>query len=153
MKNILILILSLLGADYIYAQDDQNIYTMVEIPPEFPTGYEGFYAFVSDIMRYPDAVKAQKIQGKVYIQFVVTKDGEVVDERVVQGVHELLDAEALRIMKLSPHWVPGRNTNNGPTYDVRIILPITFKILSEKELKKVEKRKKRRKKRDGNQPD
>lgn len=77
------------------------------------------------------------------IQIIINKDGEVTDEKVTQGLHQELDEEALRVMKLSPNWVPDQITENGPTCNVKMILPIIFRIPTQKERAKREAKKKK----------
>ena len=70
--------------------------------------------------------KENGIQGRVYIQFVVEKDGSISQINLVKGVHKILDKEALRVVKGMPKWSPGKQ--RGKAVSVRFTLPIKFKI-------------------------
>ncbi|MEQ9289339.1 MAG: energy transducer TonB [Cyclobacteriaceae bacterium] len=125
-KLIFSLLLSVMSFICLGQNNDDKVYSMADEHPSFKYGMAGFYYFVSDNLEYPEESFKNKIEGKVMVQFVVNKDGEVTDEKVVQGLNEELDAEALRIMKLSPNWIPDKLTG-GEACNVRMILPITFK--------------------------
>jgi protein TonB len=76
--------------------------------------------------KYPEMAKENAIQGRVYIQFIVGKDGTIRDINVIKGVHKILDREALRVVKGMPKWSPGKQ--RGKAVSVRFTLPIKFKI-------------------------
>ena len=77
-------------------------------------------------IQYPEMAKENGIQGKVFVQFVVWKDGTIKDVRVVKGVHKTLDSEAQRVVKSMPKWTPGRQ--RGTAVNARFTLPIKFRI-------------------------
>ncbi len=70
--------------------------------------------------------KENAIQGRVYVQFIVGKDGTIRDINIIKGVHKILDREALRVVKGMPKWSPGKQ--RGKAVSVRFTLPIKFKI-------------------------
>ena len=70
--------------------------------------------------------KENGIQGKVFVQFVVWKDGSIRDVKVVKGVHKTLDNEATRVVKTMPKWTPGKQ--RGKAVNARFTLPIKFRI-------------------------
>lgn len=89
--------------------DDDPIFTIVQQMPQFPGGEKAMYAFIAQTIQYPDEAKDQGIQGTVYVQFIVNKDG-CIDTSAVQilrGVHPSLDNEAIRVVKEMPCWTPG----------------------------------------------
>lgn len=131
------LILSLTcGNGFIYAQTTDKvtqdtgkvemIYDMPEIMPEFIGGADALDEFVKTNLKYPADAKSKGIQGKVYVQFVVEKDGSITNVTVRRGVNPLLDAEAVRIAKLLPAFKPG--TMRGKKVRTRYTLPITFTL-------------------------
>jgi TonB family protein len=70
--------------------------------PVYPNGgMPGFYQFINKNLEYPEEAKEQNIQGKVFVHFVVNDEGEIINEMAVKGINDQLDAEAVRIMKLS----------------------------------------------------
>lgn len=105
---------------------EEMIYDMPEIMPEFIGGPDALDQFVKTNMKYPPDAKAKGIQGKVYVQFVVEKDGSITNVAVRRGVNPLLDAEAVRIAKLLPPFKPG--TMRGKKVRTRYTLPITFTL-------------------------
>ena len=113
-----------------FAQNkDGKVYQRAEQSPTFKYGMPGFYWFIADNLQYPEESYKKKTEGQVLVEFVVNKGGEVTDEKVVRGINEELDAEALRLMRLCPNWIPGRLTKGGEPCDVKIIMPITFRAV------------------------
>jgi len=104
----------------------EMIYDMPEIMPEFIGGADALDQFVKANLKYPADARAKGIQGKVYVQFVVEKDGSITNVAVRRGVNPLLDAEAVRIAKLLPPFKPG--SMRGKKVRTRYTLPITFTL-------------------------
>lgn len=100
------------------------IFTAVEHEPEFPGGMQKFSKFLQNSIRYPAEAHDKNIQGKVFITFVVEKDGSLTDIKVVRGIGGGCDEEAVRVMKLSPKWNPG--TQNSHTVRVFYTIPLSF---------------------------
>lgn len=100
--------------------------SVVQIQPEFPGGPDSLHSFMKQNLKYPDSAKYNRIQGRVYIGFEVDKKGKIRNERIVNGVHELLDNEALRVIRMMPAWKPG-SAGGSPT-SVQYILPVDFII-------------------------
>jgi len=103
---------------------EQKIFTAVEAEPSFPGGIEMFYRFLQYNIRYPAKAFEDKIQGKVFISFVVEKDGSLTDIKVLRGIGGGCDEEAVRVMKTSPKWRPG--IQNGRPVRVQYTMPISF---------------------------
>jgi tonB family C-terminal domain len=103
--------------------------TRNQIGPEFPGGPSEMIMCISRNLHYPAEAYANHIEGRVVVQFVVTKTGAVGQVRVVRGVSPDLDAEAVRVVKLLPDFNPG--TLNGEPVNVWMTLPIVFKIPEE----------------------
>ncbi len=98
----------------------------VQEQPEFPGGMEEMYKFLSKLQKYPDMEADAGIQGKVYVEFVVEKDGRITETKVKKGVSDGLDKEALRLVKAMPNWNPGKM--NGKAVKVRFVLPVKFTL-------------------------
>ncbi|MCC6684472.1 MAG: energy transducer TonB [Bacteroidia bacterium] len=94
--------------------------------PEFPGGEEAMYKFILDNLRYPKAAKEQGITGKVFVDFMVEKDGSVQHVEVRKSVDSLLDAEAVRVVSLLPGFKPGESL--GKPVRVKMTLPIIFEL-------------------------
>ena len=107
------------------AQDDK-VYQSVEQMPEFPGGMAEMLKFLQMNIKYPPTAAANKIEGRVIVQFIIDKTGQVGDVQVVRSVNEELDAEAVRVIKSMPKFTPGRQ--DGKAVAVWYTLPIAFKL-------------------------
>ena len=104
----------------------ETIFDVVEEIPEFIGGIEKLYEYLGNNINYPEQAKDFSIQGKVFVQFVVWKDGTIKDVKVVKGVHKVLNKEALRVVKSMPNWKPGKQ--RGKSVNARFTLPIKFRL-------------------------
>ena len=104
----------------------KEIFQVVEEMPEFPGGMGECLSFLNKNLKYPTICQENGVQGRVIVQFVITKEGDVVNPRVVRGVDPHLDAEALRVIKMMPKWKPGKQ--RGKDVNVHFTLPITFSL-------------------------
>lgn len=103
-----------------------EVFKVVEVDPEFPGGEEALYKYLAENIKYPIMAKNNKVEGRVYITFVIEKDGTVSDAKVLRSVNEELDAEALRVINAMPKWKPG--TQRGVPVRVQYNIPISFKL-------------------------
>jgi TonB family protein len=103
-----------------------QIYMVVEQMPEFPGGVPALIQFLSREIHYPSESLRKGIEGTVFISFVIDEQGKVIDPQVVKGMDAACDQEALRVIKLSPKWIPGMQ--NGKTVKVKYTLPIRFEL-------------------------
>jgi len=102
-------------------------FQLVETKPGFNGGDANeFSKWVNSQLKYPDQAKKDKIQGRVTLQFTVGADGVVRDVKVLRSAHELLDAEALRVVSASPKWEPG--VQNGEPVNVTYTFPVIFQL-------------------------
>lgn len=106
--------------------DTDQVFQVVEVDPEFPGGMEALTKYLSENIKYPEQAKKDKIQGKVYISFVVEKDGSVADAKVLRGIGGGCDEEALRVVNAMPKWTPGKQRNTPVR--VQFNLPVVFKL-------------------------
>lgn len=104
----------------------EKTYDVVETMPDFPGGTGEMMKYLMKSIRYPEEMMKQNVQGRVIVTFVVRKNGEIVDAKVVKSVHPQLDAEALRIINGMPNWTPGMQ--NGKPVNVKFALPVSFKL-------------------------
>lgn len=102
----------------------EEIFTIVEQRPEPVGGLSAFYKYVSSQMEYPAIAKRNNIQGKVYLRFVVDKDGSIGNVEVLKGIGAGCDEEAVRVLEGSPKWTPGKQ--RGRAVKVYMTLPIIF---------------------------
>jgi protein TonB len=129
-KTFLTLFIALITCS-VYAQSDttaNKIYLAFDKAPEFPGGTQEFAQFLAKNIRYPSAPGFRRNQGRVIVTFVVEKDGHITNSKILRAVAKELDAEALRIVNLSPKWNPGM-VNGEPvrsqfTYPINFVLPL-----------------------------
>lgn len=95
--------------------------------PEMPQFNGDVNSYLSNNIKYPQIPLENEIQGRVVCQFVVNKDGSIVDIQVVKSIDRYLDAEAVRVIKSMPNWKPGKM--NGKAVRVKYTLPIMFKLM------------------------
>ncbi|MEP2671490.1 MAG: TonB family protein [Cyclobacteriaceae bacterium] len=107
-------------------KDSKEVFTFVEDPAKPKEGIQKYQEQLAAQIKYPEEAKEKGIEGKVYIEFVVDKDGTITDPRVQKGADESLNKEALRVVSLSQPWSPGRQ--RGKTVKQRMVLPITFSL-------------------------
>ncbi|NTW23768.1 MAG: energy transducer TonB, partial [Lentimicrobium sp.] len=86
---------------------EAEIFTVVEESPSFPGGDEARIRFLTDNIKYPQIARESSIQGTVYVTFVVEKNGNVTDVRILRGIGGGCDEEAVRVIKAMPKWNPG----------------------------------------------
>ncbi|MBQ6777292.1 MAG: energy transducer TonB [Paludibacteraceae bacterium] len=106
--------------------EDEPIFVIVENKPEYPGGDAALMKYISENIKYPVIAQENGIQGRVICQFVVNKDGSIVDITVVRGVDPSLDKEAVRVIKSMPTWKPGKQ--RGKAVRVKYTLPIVFRL-------------------------
>jgi protein TonB len=99
---------------------------IAETMPSFIGGYEEFYRFVGKNLKYPAQARRIGVEGKVYVNFVVDRDGSLSDINIARGIGAGCDEEVLRIIKMSPKWNPG--LQRGNPVRVRMMMPITFRL-------------------------
>ena len=107
-------------------EDVDKVFTIVEQQAEFKGGMKKFYEYVGKKMRYPSQARRMGIEGKVFVQFVVERDGSITDVEAIRGIGAGCDEEAIKVIRDSPKWNPGKQ--RGRAVRVRRIIPITFRL-------------------------
>lgn len=102
----------------------EEIFFIVEDMPEFPGGDLALRKYIANSVKYPEIAQKNGIQGKVYVSFVVSKDGTVANAKIARGVDPSLDKEALRVVSNLPIWKPGKQ--RGQNVNVSYTVPINF---------------------------
>lgn len=106
---------------------EEEVFVVVEKMPEFPGGQAALFKYLSENVKYPVIAQENGIQGRVICQFVVNKDGSIVDVEVVRsGGDASLDKEAVRVIKSMPKWHPGQQ--RGKPVRVKYTVPVNFKL-------------------------
>jgi len=133
MKKYLLLLVFFVASIAVKAQTrpdtiirDKQVFTAVQFTPEFPGGEEALGKFLQANIRYPKADKKNNVQGKVYIQFVVERDGSLTDFMIIRAPTEAMGVEVQRVLSLSPNWKPG--IQNDKPVRVQYTLPVNFSL-------------------------
>lgn len=108
-------------------EEEEVVFVVVETMPEFPGGQQALFKYLSENVKYPVIAQENGIQGRVICQFVVNKDGAIVDIEVVRSSGDAsLDKEAVRVIKSMPKWKAGKQ--RGKAVRVKYTLPVNFKL-------------------------
>jgi protein TonB len=110
-------------------EDVNKVYEAVEQEPTFPGGPDAFNKFLSNTIKYPAVDRENNVTGKVYVSFVVEKDGSLTDIKAIRGPSETEKDEAIRGLKKSPKWKPG--IQNGRPVRVLYTIPVNFTLNSD----------------------
>ena len=134
---LIVLTVMFMSSSYIYAQEpskanqqqpDTNIgkevFTIVEVMPEYPGGENARQLYLTQNIQYPVKAKENNIQGTVYVNFIVEKDGSLSNFKILKGIGSGCDEEVVRVMKNMPKWKPG--TQRGQPVRVLINFPVKF---------------------------
>jgi periplasmic protein TonB len=107
-------------------EEEAPIFTVVEAMPEFPGGDESRIRYLQNTLKYPQMARESGIQGRVFVTFVVERDGSISDVKVLRGIGGGCDEEAVRVIQQMPKWVPGKQ--RGKPVRVQFNMPILFKL-------------------------
>lgn len=128
MKNFLVLLFAFFAIQIVSAQEgntisDNLLYDIqgLDLKPDFPGGRDEFYKFIAKNYRTPDV---KKLNGKVYVTFVIEKDGSLTNIKVLKDIGNGTGKEAIRVLELSPKWIPGEQ--NGKKVRCTYTLPISI---------------------------
>ena len=107
-------------------EETDEIFTVVEESATPKGGMQAFYKFVGEKIKYPAQARRMGIEGRVFVEFVINKDGSLSDVRSIKGIGAGCDEEAVRIIQSAPPWNPGKQ--RGKSVKQRYTLPIIFKL-------------------------
>ena len=107
-------------------KDREPVFNVVEQMPSFPGGMEALMQYLAKNMRYPVEAQKNKVQGRVVVGFIVSKDGDIKKAHILRGVDPELDAEAIRVIESMPRWMPGMQ--RGKAVAVSYTLPVMFRL-------------------------
>ena len=102
------------------------VFEVVEEMPEFPGGVDAMMEYLQKELRYPESAKEKGIQGRVTVQFIIDKEGNVTNSKVTRSVDKDMDAEAIRLVKAMPKWKPGMR--KGKAVAVKYTVPVVFRL-------------------------
>ncbi|MDH5474701.1 MAG: energy transducer TonB [Cyclobacteriaceae bacterium] len=103
-----------------------EIFTIVEDPAAPDGGLKAFYDYVAKKMKYPSQARRMGIEGRVFVEFVVDKDGSLINVKAIKGIGAGCDEEAVRVIKMHPKWKPGKQ--RGKAVKQKIVMPINFQL-------------------------
>lgn len=103
-----------------------EVFTVLDTQPQPQSGLKSFYEYIGANLKYPEQARKEGVQGKVFVEFVVDKDGKLIDVKAVKGIGAGCDEEAVRVIKEAPAWEPAKVVDMPVR--VRMILPITYKL-------------------------
>lgn len=134
MKKLLGIILILFSVQ-VKAQSEQHtdsfidtVYTYVDQMPEFPGGNDKIQVFLQKNIKYPPLAKQKKIEGRVYVEFIIDKTGQLKNVQVKKSADPVLDEEAVRVIRKMPLWKPGMQ--DGKAVNVSLMVPVEFKLVN-----------------------
>jgi protein TonB len=107
-------------------EEDNTAFITVEVQPSFIGGNSEMYKFLGKNLKYPTAAQRANIQGKVFLSFIVEKDGSITDIETMKGIGFGCDEEAMRVVKLMPKWIAGKQ--NGRNVRVKFTIPVFFRL-------------------------
>ncbi len=105
---------------------NREVYTFVEQQPQFPGGEKKLDSFIKQNIHYPNIDVINRVQGRVIIRFIIDRSGKVIDPKVIRSVSPTLDAEALRVTRLLPDFISGKQ--HGQNVSVYYTLPFSFTL-------------------------
>jgi len=108
---------------------DSAIFLVVESMPGFPGGDDSLASYLERNLRYPGAAIENRIQGRVFVTFVIEEDGSVTNVRILRGIGGGCDEEAVRVVRMMPRWIPGKQ--RGQPVRVQYNLPVKFTLQGE----------------------
>jgi periplasmic protein TonB len=107
-------------------EEADQIFTIVEDNAAFPGGRQAYIKYLKKNLKYPNQARRMGIEGKVYVQFIIDKKGKISEVKAVKGIGAGCDEEAVRVIRNSPNWSPGKQ--RGRPVKQRMIIPIVFKL-------------------------
>lgn len=107
-------------------KEEVTIFTVVEEAPDFPGGEAALYKYLNDKINYPQMARDQNIQGRVFVTFVVERDGSIANPKVLRDIGGGCGEEALRVVRNMPKWKPGKQ--RGKAVRVQFNLPVLFQL-------------------------
>lgn len=111
-----------------FTADNGEIFTVVEVSAQPQGGMPELYELLGKNIRYPQEARSNNVEGKVFVEFIVNENGALSDFNILKGIGSGCDEEAIRALRLSPNWIPGKQ--RGKAVKQRMVLPVTFSLVS-----------------------
>ena len=103
---------------------DNSVYAMVDERAQFPGGQNEMLKYLQENLQYPEAAKANNVHGRVFVKFIVERDGSLSDIQIFRGLGSGCDEEAIRLIQSMPKWKPGKN--KGKEVRTSMTVPVNF---------------------------
>ncbi len=101
-------------------------FMIIDEQPKPHDGFKALYNYVAENLKYPELAKKERIEVKVFVQFIVNNDGKLINVKAIKGIGGGCDEEAVRVLKEAPRWIPGKVVDMP--VKVKMILPITYRL-------------------------
>ena len=130
MKNLIIILalLSFTSSGFSQGNEEQGEEELhkgrIEKQPQFPGGQAKLIEYLQDNLEYPKQAQENRIQGQVYVEFVIETDGKITNAKVVRGIGGGCNEETIRVVNSMPNWTPGNH--KGKNVRVKYVLPVSF---------------------------
>jgi len=108
------------------AQQEDKVFVMVEVPPEFPGGDNAMLEFFSDNSFFVEKPVSKSINGVIFVQFIIETDGSVSNVKILKGLNPEVDEKLVKVISMMPKWTPG--TQNGENVRVSFNIPVKFAL-------------------------
>ena len=137
MKRFLLLLSAILLTNIAFCQEetktsgDEPVFVIVEEQAEFPGGLDSMYAYIQKNLVYPEKAKAEGIEGRVFVSFIIEKDGSISNVKLLRGIGGDCDEAAVEMVKNMPKWKPAKQ--RGKPVRCQFTLPIKFELPKDKE--------------------
>lgn len=137
MKRFLLLLSAILLTNMAFCQEekkgsvDEEVFVVVEEQAEFPGGLDSMYAYIQKNLKYPEKAKAEGIEGRVFVQFVIEKDGSISNILIKRAIGGGCDEAAKEVIEKMPKWKPAKQ--RGKPVRCQFNLPIKFELPKDKE--------------------
>lgn len=110
---------------------EEEVFVVVEEQAEFPGGLDSMYAYIHKNLKYPELAKEKGIEGRVFVSFIIEKDGSISNVKILRGIGGGCEEAAVEMIKNMPKWKPGKQ--GGKPVRFQFVLPIKFELPKDKE--------------------
>jgi protein TonB len=137
MKRFLLLLSAILLTNMAFCQEekkgsvDDEVFVVVEEQAEFPGGLDSMYAYIQKNLKYPEKAKAEGIEGRVFVSFIIEKDGSISNVKILRGIGGGCEEAVVEMIKNMPKWKPGKQ--RGKPVRFQFTLPIKFELPKDNE--------------------
>lgn len=114
------------AGDSVVAPKDSRIHSVIFSKPAFPGGNAAMQTFIQKAKKYPKDFGSIGIEGKVVVGFTVSEQGSLLNIKIVKGIHDSIDEEALKVVRAMPNWLPGTEKGKPKAMDMQLAIDFYF---------------------------